>query len=167
VNARPDVETIAKPPLVEIFEERCEARALLWANYYIELHDAVDELQHWAEKTGLVAAIGQDAVQAILSQPFALVRAELDEIEPTLAELAVEFDAADSWQRLGDAAANCVERMAHSAKVKPKCPADSTIAAFLYVARNESTDYLAKWLAQRPLDAPHLLKIWADPCTGQ
>jgi hypothetical protein len=36
----------------------------------------------------------------------------------------------------------------------------STIDAFLHVARNESTEYLADWLARHPLDAPHLLKIW-------
>jgi hypothetical protein len=34
----------------------------------------VDELQAWAETAGLVDAIGQDAVQAILAKAFGAVR---------------------------------------------------------------------------------------------
>jgi len=36
----------------------------------------------------------------------------------------------------------------------------STVDAFLYVVRLGDADYLSRWLAQHPLDAPHLLKIW-------
>jgi hypothetical protein len=35
----------------------------------------VDELQHAAEASGLVAKLGQDQVQAIMSESFAVVRA--------------------------------------------------------------------------------------------
>jgi hypothetical protein len=43
---------------------------------------------------------------------------------------------------------------------EPYRPAQSTINAFLYVVRLGDADHLSRWLAQHPLDAPHLLKIW-------
>jgi hypothetical protein len=68
-------ETIAvRPDPAAVFAVRCEARATLWAAREIELHEAVDKLQHDAERDGLVTAIGQDAVQAIMAQAFARVR---------------------------------------------------------------------------------------------
>jgi hypothetical protein len=54
----------------EIFTARCEARARLWANGDLDLHQAVDVLQAAAVTTGLVAAIGQDAAQKIMSKAF-------------------------------------------------------------------------------------------------
>ena len=38
--------------------------------------------------------------------------------------------------------------------------AASTIAAFWYVASLNDSDYLARWLANHPTDAPELFKIW-------
>jgi hypothetical protein len=57
------------------FQARCESRALLYRAGELTLHDAVDELQHAAEASGLVAKLGQDQVQAIMSESFAVVRA--------------------------------------------------------------------------------------------
>jgi hypothetical protein len=59
---------------VEVFRLRCNARARLYATGEIDLHTAVDELQESAELNGLVAAIGQDAVQAIMAAAFSAVR---------------------------------------------------------------------------------------------
>ena len=60
---------------LEVLEARSWARARLWAEYEIDdLLDAVDPLQEFAERTGLVAAIGQDAVQIIIGRAFAAVR---------------------------------------------------------------------------------------------
>jgi hypothetical protein len=53
--------------LVAAFVARAEARAILYAACVYTLHEAVDELQESAVRTGLVAAIGQDAVQAIIA----------------------------------------------------------------------------------------------------
>jgi hypothetical protein len=61
-------------PLVEVFTARAEARALLWQAGEFDLHEAVDKLQHDAERDGLVAAIGQDEVQRIMADAFAAVR---------------------------------------------------------------------------------------------
>jgi hypothetical protein len=62
---------------VEVFRLRCHSRAKLWHNGEIDLHTAVDELQHAAEASGLIAAIGQDAVQALMVEAFAPLRDDL------------------------------------------------------------------------------------------
>jgi hypothetical protein len=46
----------------------------LWAAGELSLHDAVDVLQADAVRDGLVAEIGQDAVQAIMAKAFEAVR---------------------------------------------------------------------------------------------
>lgn len=60
--------------LIEVFALRCWARARLYAEGELELHDAVDELQASAETSGLVDAHGQDAVQAVMADAFREVR---------------------------------------------------------------------------------------------
>ena len=61
-------------PTLAAFQARCEARAILFAAGELTLHQAVDLLQHDAIANGLVDTIGQDAVQATISEPFARVR---------------------------------------------------------------------------------------------
>jgi hypothetical protein len=66
----------APPTALDMFRARCEARAHLWAVGEIdELADAADALQEHAIKHGLVKAIGQDAVQAIMADAFKPFRA--------------------------------------------------------------------------------------------
>jgi hypothetical protein len=60
----------ARPTALEVFIIHCWARARLWAEGELSLHEAVDVLQELAERAGLVALIGQDAVQAILAAEF-------------------------------------------------------------------------------------------------
>ena len=62
-------QSASADPLV-VFRERCEARAVLVANGYIELQTAVDELWAAAERDGLVKKFGADEVQWILSEAF-------------------------------------------------------------------------------------------------
>jgi hypothetical protein len=137
---------------------------------------------------GLVAALGQDAVQAIMAEPFALVRADPD--GPVEADRTVEeqddpdygasdimrrwelADPRDRWKQTGEpppseAVRNGPIKPSQEAPVKPKRPAKSTIAAFLYVARAESTEQLRDWLARHPTDAPFLLELWTRKCTGR
>jgi hypothetical protein len=52
------------------FKLRAWARARLYAERMLELHDAVDVLQDAAEWDGLIDSIGQDRVQAILAENF-------------------------------------------------------------------------------------------------
>jgi len=55
---------------VDIFAARCEARTILYAVGELGLHEAVDVLQEAAVRIGLVAAVGQDAVQDIIATAF-------------------------------------------------------------------------------------------------
>jgi hypothetical protein len=72
---------VSSPPAdkVQAFQALCWSRASRWKGGAIaDEHDgdgwighAVDPLQDWAVKNGLVAELGQDAVQAIMAQAFA------------------------------------------------------------------------------------------------
>jgi hypothetical protein len=59
---------------VDAFIERAESRAYLWSIDELTLHEAVDVLQADAERDGLIEQIGQDQLQKILSECFALYR---------------------------------------------------------------------------------------------
>jgi hypothetical protein len=61
---------MSRPTISEVFRARAEGRALLFAAGEIDLHAALDQLQVDAEQRGLVAEIGQDAVQEILADAF-------------------------------------------------------------------------------------------------
>jgi hypothetical protein len=69
--------------LLVTFRRCCDAHALRVLHGLISLHEAVDELQACAQRSGLVDLIGQDAVQALMSEAFAPVRSVL---EPTITE---------------------------------------------------------------------------------
>src|SRR5262249_23748811 len=88
-------EACADP--VEVFRLRCASRAKLWHTGQIDLHNAVDELQHSAEASGLIDPIGQNAVQGLMVEAFAPLRDDLlkfedIEPEPTFAKLCREAD---------------------------------------------------------------------------
>ena len=61
--------------MLDAFTERAGARALLWAVGEFEMAEAVDPLQHDAERGGLVKRLGQNRVQAILARSFVNVAA--------------------------------------------------------------------------------------------
>jgi hypothetical protein len=94
---------------------------------------AVDNLQWLAERWGLTGLNGQDEIQRIMA-------------------LAVGGD----------------QPIAHEIPLVPlpdppqrtyRIP-QATVDAFFYVVRLDDAKYLRRWLAQHPLDAPQLLKIW-------
>ena len=58
----------------DVFKARAEARAVLFSAGELDLHEAVDPLQAAAIASGLVDAIGQDAVQAIMAEAFGRAR---------------------------------------------------------------------------------------------
>jgi hypothetical protein len=60
----------AGPTTLDMFWACCEARAHLFAVGELDLNDAVDVLQEHAVRHGLVAEIGEDAVQAIIAETF-------------------------------------------------------------------------------------------------
>jgi hypothetical protein len=71
-------------PAIDVLEIRAQIRAFLWWQYQLEMGEAVDELQAYAERSGLVIEIGQDVVQAIIAAQFARLRgmAADDAIDP-------------------------------------------------------------------------------------
>jgi hypothetical protein len=62
------------PDDLEMFRERCAARALLWALGELSMPEAVDVLHDWSVGRGLVRELGQDAVQAEIARAFREVR---------------------------------------------------------------------------------------------
>lgn len=64
------------PPVLDVFRARCEARAVLVAEGEMDFLDAVDGLQDAAVAYGLVAEIGQDAVQEVMAAAFAVLWVE-------------------------------------------------------------------------------------------
>jgi hypothetical protein len=73
-SARKRAYPAARPSPLAVFTARAEARALLWRCLEFNLHEAVDVLQHANERDGLIATLGQDAVQEIISKAFGVVR---------------------------------------------------------------------------------------------
>ena len=68
------IETAPRPSALAVLVARAEARALLWLAGELDLHDALNELWHAAERHGVVAELGQDEVQRLLADAFAPVR---------------------------------------------------------------------------------------------
>jgi hypothetical protein len=70
--------TDARPllPLVDILQILAASGASSWELHPLDLADVVDPLQWFAQRTGIVAALGQDRVQELISAPFALLRRE-------------------------------------------------------------------------------------------
>jgi hypothetical protein len=119
---------VSYPPVsaIDIFQERCEARAILVEACVFDLQQAVDGLQSTAEIHGLVDAIGQDAVQKMMAEAFAKV--------PVAGQFEADFRAlADcletiTWPRLG--------------------AARSTIMAAQYLVQLNDLPRLKNWLAK-------------------
>jgi hypothetical protein len=110
---------------VVVFRARCEARARLYGEGELELHEAVDVLQADAVATGLVALIGQDAVQAIMGGAFEPVRKRAQRLQP----VAIVDD---------------------SPPLQPRDPAAATVEALRYLVRQGDPGALRAWLAKRP-----------------
>lgn len=66
------------PTDIEVFRERCQARALLWALGELSMPEAVDALHEWSVGRGLVRELGQDKVQALIAEEFSKVRSHED-----------------------------------------------------------------------------------------
>jgi hypothetical protein len=65
-----------QPAAIEMFRARAEARAHLYSIGEIDLHAAIDVLQEYAERHGLIAEYGQRCIQHVISGASRPVRAE-------------------------------------------------------------------------------------------
>jgi hypothetical protein len=84
-----------------VLQARAEVRAILYAAGELTLQDAVDGCQQAAEAYGLVAEIGQDAVQAIIASAFMPYRDDLDMV-PNPIEEATHGGVAESTLQAAD-----------------------------------------------------------------
>jgi hypothetical protein len=163
---------VAPHPSQFDFVALCASRSRMLVDGDLLVCEAVDELQAVAERTGLIDAIGQDAVQDIMGEAIAAASLVPDLAEPDLAEeleieialrtadLVRQFELADNrdrWRHTGEP--NPIIRHEQPRRERYTLP-QSTIDAFWHVERNENSDYLARWLADHPADAPALYKIW-------
>jgi hypothetical protein len=77
------IHRMTMPAPIDILELRAWARALLWAEGEIEsVSEAIDPLQAFADASGLVSEIGQDAVQKVLSNALAPYRKQESDARP-------------------------------------------------------------------------------------
>jgi cytidylate kinase len=160
---------------IDVLEIRAAATAYLeYEHQYEHLADPVDPLQEYAQRSGVVAAIGQDAVQAIIAAPFArfraIVAAEIETEERRLLELEpadshgvdeivrrLELaDPRDRWKHAGELAP--APEVIPTAIARKRGVPTSTIEAFKYVVSVGNPDHLAKWLRDHSDVAAALLK---------
>ena len=83
----------AAPTAIDVFHQRREARAILVSECEMDFQEAVDGLQAAAVQYGLIADLGQDKVQRIISEAFAKVPRP-GKLEDAIAELA---DGLNDW----------------------------------------------------------------------
>jgi hypothetical protein len=90
-----------------------------------------------------------------------------DEIEMGAADIMRRWELADPrdrWKHIGEPASPAhVRKSDVSEKPKSATPyrtPQSTIEAFLFVARTYDTAYVKRWLERHPQDAATLAKIW-------
>ena len=114
------------PSPVEIFNLRCEARAILVEACLFDLQEAVDGLQEAAVASGLVDDLGQDAVQKMMAEAFADV--------PRAGQLEADIRA-------------IADRLETMPRTRPGA-APSTLQAAEYLIQQKDPARLKAWLAK-------------------
>src|SRR5262249_31626722 len=151
------------PTPLAVLIARAEARALLWRAGELDLTTACDELDAEAEVSGLLAAIGQDEVEAIIAAAFAAV------CEPAVADgwtaAAVEYHAARGKRTLivetapehlallrdlmaADISLDHAVYELTAAPAAAHAVAAPTLAAVEYLIRENDAERLRQWLVQ-------------------
>jgi hypothetical protein len=157
-------EEIPRADPVEVFRLRCASRAKLWHTGQIDLHSAVDELQYSAEASGLIEAIGQDAVQGLMVEAFAPLRDDLPHNEKppaddTFAESCRRADEKqrrkspdprlDRLRRLMDDDVS-IERAWHELKAeRGREVPEVVLQAAVYLVQQGDADRWKKWFDSR------------------
>ncbi len=133
------------PALLDVLRLRAWARAHLYAEGELDLLDAVDALQSAAEHYGLVAELGQDAIQQIIADAFRPVHEALGDFDAVPDE-SPDFDQYEGLT--GTFRAACVEadraiaeRKRNAPEPAPMSPhaAASTVDALAYSLRTHGT----------------------------
>jgi hypothetical protein len=153
MSARPQhlADGTPQPTAIDIFKARCWARAELYAAAELDLHEAVDVLQEAAVKSGLVAEIGQDAAQTIMSDAFAEVRAAEAVIEP---EPIASPDALAAWDAPGWQQAIAKYHQDRDRRVSVVEVEPETIAhVYRIIGAKAFPEARLRWTAESTLDA--------------
>jgi hypothetical protein len=159
-------------PLADLddFAEACADHAWFHLRGWIDLQTAVDNLQAFAENVGYLDTYDQDEIQAVMARAF-LVADLLAEPADYAIDIVRRWeltDLRDRWRHTGELAPPAPIRNADIQSEPPKRAYQTpkaTINAFWYVLRLGDSKHLATWLAQHPLDAPNLHKIWMERCS--
>jgi hypothetical protein len=152
---RPVAATRKVSPLDALIA-RAEARAILWREGKIDLHTAVDEL--WASASDLIAELGADKVQQLLTNAFAPVRDDLvsdrNDVDSDQ-KRGDDFD--DDYEGLTSTFAKACREADQRARARqaqqrarPKEPhaAESTLKAAEYLVQQRDPKRLRAWLAK-------------------
>jgi hypothetical protein len=158
-------------PLGDIcdFIEVCDQQTWFYAEGWVTLQTAVDNLQYLAERWHLVALYGQDAMQTIIA--FSAVPEEPPSDGGR--HLVRDWELADSrdrWRHDGgprpsDDFRNSDIGIPTAAAEPSYKPVKSTIDAFQFLVRGGEVERIKGWLAARPKDAPFLLAMLESPAS--
>jgi hypothetical protein len=135
--------------IVAVFEARCWARARLFAEGELELHDAVDKLQEDAVRDGLVAAVGQDCVQTMMGDAFGAVRARQPITAPHILwhnHYVTAWDAAEELESDFALLSSEIDRWA------------TTVETLRYLIPLDDPSRLRRWLLAHPRSEIHALE---------
>jgi hypothetical protein len=166
---------ITVSPREMAFAALCASRTPLIADGSLLVCEAVDEWQAFAKHTGLIDAIGQDAVQDIMGEAIAAaslvpeleINSDLefnsDEIEIEIALRTADLvrdwelaDPRDRWRHTGEASP--IAQPAPAPRRQPYAPPQATVDAFMTIVALDDVPRLKAWLDDHRRDAPILLK---------
>jgi hypothetical protein len=154
---------------IDDFFECCEQQAWFYAEGWVSLQTAVDNLQYLAERWLLIEQHGQDAIQALMA--FSAVSEELpsDYAAQTVQQLELN-DPRDAWCHTGEPAPPGIVRNSDvgiptSVAKQPYRTPRSTVDAFRFLVALGDTERLKSWLADRAKDAPFLLALLEGAAT--
>ena len=137
-------------PAIEVFRERCEARAILVEACLFDLQDAVDGFQEAAVASGLVEEVGEDAVQKMMAEAFAKFSSrDENSTVPNFSDVGRKSLLSRRRDNSHDVVRNC-------RNVTTNCPDVGTIprSRGATKATLQAADYLVK------LKDPARLKAW-------
>jgi hypothetical protein len=149
---------------VHDFVECCEQQAWFYAEGWVTLQKAVDNLQYLAERWGLIEEIGRDAVQEIMAFSTSPSEMPANDDAGDLVRQWELADPRDAWKHTSEAPPPKEVRNADiSGKLTGMQPPyrtpSATIDAFRCVVALDDVVRLKSWLADRPKDASFLLEL--------
>ena len=102
-----------------------------------------------------------------IGPPCELCGCAIEDLEELIylraADLIAQWERADprdAWRHPGEQPPRAIGPAPTA--TQPYRTPQSTVDAFWYVVRLDDPQHLTRWLAQHPLDAPALCKLWED-----